>query len=332
MANNLRLRKNVDGMSSDELAATRDAYAKMMKIRASDPRSWAAWAGMHGYPQGLCWHHSRVFNGMRTFPYNLFVPWHRAYLISFEHNMRDQNPDASLPWWDWTKGTVPRAFDQPEVNGRPNSLFQAPDPAIPNRQPAGPTRRFPGENVPFGLPTQAQVDALLALTSFVDFSNQLENLHDQVHGWTGGARGGVAGDMSQVRASAFDPIFWSHHCMIDRLWYLWQQKHGLNNIPTNYLGRPLAPFQLRVEDVLDIHVLGYEYASSSARIRVEMPQARAAGAHRPSHPPAGAPHSMPLAGSALGSGPTISAASAPSLRDASDGHSVPSASGRHCCD
>ena len=54
MANNLRLRKNVDGMSADELAAVRDAYAKMMKIRASDPRSWANWAGMHGYPQGLC--------------------------------------------------------------------------------------------------------------------------------------------------------------------------------------------------------------------------------------------------------------------------------------
>ena len=66
--------------------------------------------------------------------------------------------------------------------------------------------------------------------------------------------------MGVVARAAFDPIFWSHHGMIDRLWYLWQLRHGVANIPQDYLDRPLAPFSLTVQDVLDIRRLGYEYA------------------------------------------------------------------------
>ncbi len=51
--------------------------------------------------------------------------------------------------------------------------------------------------------------------------------------------------------------------MIDRLWYLWQLRHGVNNIPAEYLGKVLAPFELTVRHVLDVRSLGYEYASSA---------------------------------------------------------------------
>jgi len=122
---------------------------------------------------------------------------------------------------------------------------------------------------PDNLPEPQRVDAVLALTSFIDFSSQL--VHDAIHGWTGGLnptpppRGG---DMGAVATSAFDPIFWSHHCMIDRLWYLWQLQHGVSNIPLDYLDKPLAPFALTVQDVLDINRLGYEYAQSTISARV----------------------------------------------------------------
>lgn len=69
--------------------------------------------------------------------------------------------------------------------------------------------------------------------------------------------------MGTIATAAFDPIFWTHHCMIDRLWYLWQLRHGVFNIPPNHLGYTLEPFGLTVEQVLDIHQLGYEYSSSS---------------------------------------------------------------------
>ena len=104
-------------------------------------------------------------------------------------------------------------------------------------------------------PSASDVNNLMSLGSFVDFSNQLQDIHDGVHGW-------VSGDMGVVATSAFDPIFWSHHCMIDRIWYLWQLQNGVNNIPADHLDKPLAPFALKVQDVLDINRLGYEYADA----------------------------------------------------------------------
>jgi tyrosinase len=74
--------------------------------------------------------------------------------------------------------------------------------------------------------------------------------------------------MGVISSSAFDPIFWSHHCMIDRLWYLWQVQHGVNNLPPAYLTKVLAPWSLTVADVLDVRKLGYTYAAAAVRIPV----------------------------------------------------------------
>ncbi|KAH7013796.1 hypothetical protein EDB80DRAFT_749421 [Ilyonectria destructans] len=51
----------------------------------------------------------------------------------------------------------------------------------------------------------------------------LEYIHNNVHNLTGGSafKTGV-GHMSDVPVAAFDPIFWLHHCQIDRLLAIWQ--------------------------------------------------------------------------------------------------------------
>ena len=48
--------------------------------------------------------------------------------------------------------------------------------------------------------------------------------------------------------------------MIDRVWYLWQLRNGVNNIPAEYMDVILAPFRYTVRDVLNINAMGYEYA------------------------------------------------------------------------
>jgi tyrosinase len=56
--------------------------------------------------------------------------------------------------------------------------------------------------------------------------DSLESLHDTVHNLAGG--GGVGqsnpqgGHMSFIPYSAFDPIFFLHHCMVDRIFAIWQ--------------------------------------------------------------------------------------------------------------
>ena len=72
--------------------------------------------------------------------------------------------------------------------------------------------------------------------------------------------------MGSLGTAAWDPIFWSHHCMIDRLWYVWQLRHGVNNITPALLPMVLQPFGLTVQEVLSINTLGYEYAVSFVQL------------------------------------------------------------------
>lgn len=125
------------------------------------------------------------------------------------------------------------------------------------------TTRAPGSNPFARLPRRAEIyddrRGLLADSDFASFSDRLENFHDGVHGWVGG-------DMGDVTVAAYDPVFFAHHCMIDRLWYLWQVRWGIGRIPPSLLDLPLIPFGLTVRDVLSVQRLGYEYAVGSVAV------------------------------------------------------------------
>ncbi|USW56418.1 Putative tyrosinase copper-binding domain, di-copper centre-containing domain superfamily, tyosinase [Septoria linicola] len=70
-----------------------------------------------------------------------------------------------------------------------------------------------------------QRDILSKRTARSETWGSLEDIHNTVHGIVGNG-----GHMGQIEASAFDPIFWLHHCNIDRLFALWQ---GLREDPQN---------------------------------------------------------------------------------------------------
>ena len=256
-------RRRIQNISPSDLQNLRSAYSQMMTIR--DNRGYNYLAGIHGVPQWYCWHHQR----RRRFnlALRLFLPWHRAYLYMFEQAAKDNVPDVYVPWWDWrsrvshTEG-VPRAFAQQTVNGQPNPLAKA-HISVPNANPPTDrdTRRFPGD--PSELPTSSQVNFALSLSDYGDFSDELEGIHDSIHVWVGG----IGGDMAAVPFAAWDPIFWSHHCMIDRLWWLWQLRHGINNIPSELLDQELSPFPFTVRRVLNVHELGYDYAGTVSTAR-----------------------------------------------------------------
>jgi tyrosinase len=231
-------------LSPADLQNYRTAIAAMQGI--SDNRGFQVIAGYHGVPGQFCEHGTP-----------LFLPWHRAYLYHFEQFLRDHVSATCIPWWDWTSGPshaggIPPAFgDAKDPVGKPNPLFMF-KVNLPG-QLTGNTKRKPGN--PAALPTSANVTKCLERTEFNDFTAGLEQIHNNVHGWTGG-------DMGVIPFAAFDPIFYSHHCMIDRIWYLWQIKNGINNIPSDLLNVSLPPFGMKVSDVLDISHLGYQYAVS----------------------------------------------------------------------
>jgi tyrosinase len=252
-----RIRQNIDNYEAGELAALRAGYAAMQAI--SDNRGYNSIAGYHGVPNWFCYHHEDPM---------MFVPWHRGYLLTFENLLRDRDPSLSLPYWDWSspishQNGVPTAFSaatDPANVANPllKSLINAPTATPPVNQW---TQRFPGD--PSQLPQPGDVAALLTQSDFTQFSNALQDMHDQIHGWTGGQNG----SMAQLDWAAYDPVFFSHHCMIDRIWARWQQVNGTNNIPATLLTRPLRGFDnLTVASVVDITQLGYSYASDEITV------------------------------------------------------------------
>jgi tyrosinase len=257
-----RYRKSVTAMTASDLDAFRSALSTMLGLR--DDRGFEYWAGIHGLPLPISCVHGTP----------LFLPWHRAYLYYFEQHLLDAMPhgsQVSLPWWDWSaQAGVPAAYAAAKLaGGKDNPLAGAPVTGIPDAQfnqqnipQSTHTSRTPGPvgggHGPAGLPSAAQVKTVLALRDFDDFTTQLEDLHNQVHMWVGGT-------MSEIPVAAFDPLFWAHHTMIDRIWSLWQLAHpgaGVGSVPHNH---PLGPFPtLTVGQTLSVTALGYDYAASTS--------------------------------------------------------------------
>jgi tyrosinase len=258
----LRYRKSVTLLTDTEITALRSAFSAMTGL--TDDRGFGYWAGIHGLPLPISCTHGTL----------LFLPWHRAYLYYFEQYLLDVMPagvTVSLPWWDWSAQTgVPASYATSDLpDGAANPLASAPVTGIPGVQftemnvpQVERTSRTPGPTGPghgsAGLPSVTDVTALLQLEDFDDFSGQLEDLHNRVHVWVGGT-------MSEIPVAAFDPLFWAHHTMIDRLWALWQQAHHgarVGPVPSSY---PLGPFPtLNVGQTLSITALGYQYAAATS--------------------------------------------------------------------
>jgi tyrosinase len=245
----LRHRRSVRRLTAGQLADLRGAFTAVQAIQ--DDRGYQHHAGIHGLPLPMyCTHGSP-----------LFLPWHRAYLYFFERALQDRVAGVTLPWWDWTHGHaegIPARFAQAQAGGHGNPL--AGSPIQPSgREPGGPdhTVRDPGGPGAPPLPSPADLNAVLALNDFLDFSNQLEDIHNGVHVWVGGTMGDIA-------TAAYDPLFWAHHTMIDRVWRLWQLRHPHAGPPPALLHRALPPFAATVTDMLDSNALGYDYAAATA--------------------------------------------------------------------
>ena len=261
MASNIRIRAGVHNLTDAQVADLRNAYGQIQGI--SDNRGYQYLAGLHGVPSWYCWHHQG--NAKTAQRLELFLPWHRAYLYNFEMALRDRVPGVTLPWWDWTlrpprQNGLPKIFTDAKVGATPNPLksFHI---NLPTTKPplVHNTGRHPG---PVNeLPAQAGCRRRDRQDRLSDFTSAAEEIHDNVHGW-------VSGDMGVIGTAAFDPVFWCHHAMIDRLWWLWQVKNGNGNISPDLLDVVLAPYTFKVRDVLNVNDLGYDYAAGQAVVPI----------------------------------------------------------------
>jgi len=252
LVGDIKHRKRLSTLSEEELTALREAFRQAMEV--TDSRGYGHFASLHGFPEpGYCEHGNQ-----------LFLPWHRAYLYYFEQSLQDLVPGVTLPWWDWADtDELPAAYGaETDPAGNPNPLFDAPIFAAGGeRRPGWPerTRRVPSSTE--ALPTGADVEAAMEAANYDDFTLAVEQLHNAVHRWVGG-------EMRNQRLAGWDPLFWAHHTMVDRLWALWQVDEPGQLPRREHLGKGLNYFKdMTVAETLNVTDLGYDYAATEILVK-----------------------------------------------------------------
>jgi hypothetical protein len=236
---------------------------------------------------------------------NFFLPWHRMHLMSFERLMRSISGAIrfTMPYWNYTgpgRRSLPPQFRSPDD---------------PLWKPLFREDRNPGVND--GLPIDHIGEAPLGLNAMMSpvyadtrdgdagFCANLDNApHSSVHVDVGTREKG----MGAVSWAANDPIFWLHHCNIDRIWASWNRAGGRNPTDEGFLSRVFTfvdeagePLQTKVADVLDTVPLGYVYDRYLDRPPGSVPFPGISGLRFTTHAA-----SRDLSGSvALGAGPTL---------------------------
>jgi hypothetical protein len=200
----------------------------------------------------------------------LFLPWHRRMIAGFEAEMHAVDPNVVLPYWN-------------AAQGLPSAL---------NGWPSGINRRTGRDSGP---PSQSMITNAFAATTFANFTGRLESgYHNTSHTYVGG-------DMGNIRRSPLDPLFYLVHCMVDRLWFQWQEDLSHDGFSANSRSTRMTFGTLSgmtAGDVLNIASLGYSYIREGAgRVNVVptvQPFTPTPQPSRPAPSPAPIPWQQPL--------------------------------------
>lgn len=220
-------------------------------LRLKDPGQFP-WPGQNDlsmYDFFVFWHHRAMMlptppthrdrNAAHSGP--VFLPWHRYFLLMLELYLQDAVGDENfrLPYWDWASDAD---LPDPKTSVIWDTSFMgqfedgswrvrlAPNPTGANLRTADRPldRNFSGGSLPNRsqvrevIQDQVVYDLPLYDTDAAGFRNFLEGwrgpgrLHNQIHVWVGG-------DMV-VSTSPNDPVFFLHHCNVDRIWAAWQKQ------------------------------------------------------------------------------------------------------------
>ena len=167
-----------------------------------------------------------------------FLPWHRAFLLHFERQLQAIDPSVSLPYWDWTSD-VSQVLTGDFLGDSTQEVVEF-DGLNPIRNWTSGNQRIhrkPGvQGIYMGARDPRVENAFQQLTYGPypqGFGVELEQrLHDDGHTWVGGNQGWMA----DAGKAAQDPLFYLHHCNVDRTWAQWQYVHDRfgDSTPVDY--------------------------------------------------------------------------------------------------
>jgi tyrosinase len=258
----LRVRK-----SASELPAKDPVFAKyakavqaMHELPPGDRRNWRAQAKIHA---DYCKHGHG------------FLPWHRHYINQFEKICGELigDRDFALPYWDWSYGvgTIPDPFF--DLKHLDVTFWK--DPGVYSSSNWGDIDTIGIRAIAKGLGvqndrirgaafTRDNINSILAENDFERFTGRLEGSpHNTGHVVVGYPATGKPGHIGSG-LSPLDPLFWLHHCNVDRLWAQWQlagniQPDFVQKYDGQFVDASGKPIDLNAADAVDFSALGYTY-------------------------------------------------------------------------
>jgi tyrosinase len=241
-----RIRKALLNLEKKELQALNDGFEALVAVE-----------GFGGYQQ-IAGVYGKPGSSYRPTAPHLFLPWHRAYLLSFENMLNRVWPGLALSYWDWTQesnyvqgipGRLKKvAYSDQDQGVWLNQFYRAPIDCLGHERF---TERDPGDAAQLKT-LAAKVQDALSQSAFEDFGGLMEEVSQEFRAWVGGHQ-------ASDDYAAYDPLFWFHHANIDRLWAHWQRTHGEATMPQAVLDSVLEPFAVKASSVLNLDHLGYVY-------------------------------------------------------------------------
>ena len=301
------IRKNIRSLTPDERKAFVNALLNLKAEGQYD--KYVHWHHHVMQPAVLSFepYDANYRNGAHRGP--AFLPWHREFLLQLETELRSIDSSVSIPYWNWTEDTNNSTesvlwhddfmggngieADQWRVATGPfayqNGKWPVPDYSEEGLPGPGLKRSF-GQFLPT-LPTPADLELALREVFYdtppynpspftIGFRNRIEGfvtqrgdsrvattgsqLHNRVHVWVGGNM--------LLMTSPDDPVFFLHHCFIDKVWADWQDLQQRNNpdaVPHyaplrdgprgHNIDDQIQPWKRTIREVLEIESLGYTY-------------------------------------------------------------------------
>lgn len=206
------IRKNVYSLTAAEITSIKTGVTAMKALPYTDKTSWLYQAAIHGttLPDNLPSWNTCHQPGASFF----FLAWHRMYVYFFERILRAKsgNANLTLPYWNYQTNAVMPPDWRNSAPGNP--LYDASRNSTINS----------GGSLPASIMTS--INNALDLVPYYSFQTSLNGPHGSVHTT-------ISGNMSSTSSAAKDPVFWLHHCNIDRLWEVWLRKCGGRANPTD---------------------------------------------------------------------------------------------------
>uniref|UniRef100_A0A5B7BQI1 Putative polyphenoloxidase n=1 Tax=Davidia involucrata TaxID=16924 RepID=A0A5B7BQI1_DAVIN len=290
----LRVRPAAHMVSNDYIAKYTKAIELMKALPADDPRNFTQQGDVHcAYCNGA---YDQVgFPDLELQVHNswLFFPFHRYYLYFYEKILGKliDDPTFALPFWNWD---APAGMQLPSIFADSNSVIYD---KLRDADHQPPTIIDLNYGLSGDTSTETTTDDQQKATNLKIMYRQMvsnsktplkffgsayragdqpepgagnvEHIpHTPVHIWTGDPKQLNNEDMGNFYSAGQDPVFYSHHSNVDRMWTIWKTLGKKNQDLTDpdwldsaflFYDENKQLVRVKVRDCLDNRNLGYEY-------------------------------------------------------------------------